>query len=369
MDRDRPAGNRNAARQPLRVLLMPDATALNPYQRRLADALAGEGVEVALAQPAGVLPLLGALRRHPDAQVLHLHWTHRLVLGGSRWRSALKGLRFLLELALLRRRVRVVWTAHNLLEHERRFPRLELAVHRCAARLYHAIIVHCEAAERALAASYRLRGGRGAPRAVIPHGHYIGVHSTAAERRPARRALGLEETASVFAHLGQIRPYKGVFELIDAFARLRAPRAYLLVAGRPWDAATAARLAAHARRDPRVRVFPGFIPEARMPLYLGAADALVLPYRDVLTSGSAMLAMSYGRAVIMPRCGCAAEMLGEAGTLLYDPAAPGALDAALRRALATDLEALGAAGRSRAEAFDWAGIAARTAAVYRGPAR
>src|SRR5699024_10937386 len=88
---------------------------------------------------------------------LHLHWTHRLVLGSTRPRSLVKGTRFVCELAALRvRGVRVVWTAHNIVEHERRHPAIELFFGRIAARLYTRLIVHCAAAGSAVAAAYRL---------------------------------------------------------------------------------------------------------------------------------------------------------------------------------------------------------------------
>jgi len=56
---------------------------------------------------------------------------------------------------------------------------------------------------------------------------------------------------------------------------------------------------------------------------LGDADAVVLPFRDILTSGSAILALSHGRPVIAPALGCLPGTLPSDATFLYDADAPG----------------------------------------------
>lgn len=345
---------------------MPDSTRDNAYQRQLARALEELGVDVALADPAGTLPLLRAVRAHAPVHVLHLHWTHHLVLGSTRLRSLIKGTRFLCELAVLRLRgVRVVWTAHNIVNHERQNPAIELFFGRIAMRLYTRVIVHCAAAREAVAAAYHLSRRRHARMEVIPHGHFIDSYPDTVEQDAARARLGLEAGAPVFVHFGQIRPYKGVFELLDAFDAMASPSAELVVAGKPWNDRMATTLQARARRNPRIRLFLGFVPDDEVQLYMKAADAVVLPYRDILTSGSAMLAMSFGRAVIMPRCGCAEEMLnGSRGALLYEASDKQGLAAALRTALDADLKTMGARNRLRAAGFDWRQIAVQTTAAY-----
>jgi glycosyltransferase involved in cell wall biosynthesis len=102
-----------------------------------------------------------------------------------------------------------------------------------------------------------------------------------------------------------------------------------------------------------------------MQVFLRAADAMVLPYRDVLTSGSAILGMTFGLPIIAPRIGCLPETL-EGCSILYDPDEPWGLRAALDGALEADLAALGAEGARIAATLDWGPIGARTARIYRG---
>jgi beta-1,4-mannosyltransferase len=102
-------------------------------------------------------------------------------------------------------------------------------------------------------------------------------------------------------------------------------------------------------------------------VFLRAADAVVLPYRDVLTSGSAILAMTFGLPVVAPRIGCLPEAL-DGCSILYDPDRPPGLRAALDEALRADLRALGARAAAVAASLDWGMVGARTAAIYRGTA-
>ncbi len=350
----------------LRVLMVPDGRGGNPYQRALVEGLEPENVTVAFSQFHGRWPLLHALRTHGPVDVMHLHWTHRLVVGRSKGNTLYRTARFLTELAIIRLRgIRIVWTAHNLVDHERGYSSIELFANAVAARLYNGIIVHCPSASEIVSDAFKLPSSYAKKFTAIPHGSFIGLYEDSITREQARARLQLEEDAPVFIHFGQIREYKGAFDLLDAFEQLDAPNARLVIAGKPWDEAIANRLQERARRDSRVSVFLGFVPDEQVQCYLKAADVVVLPYQDILTSGSAILAMSFGKTVIMPRCGFASDTFGEKDAVLYDPEQKGALHDALADALGRDLAEMGAACLRRAESYDWPGVSKSTAAVYR----
>jgi glycosyltransferase involved in cell wall biosynthesis len=92
---------------------------------------------------------------------------------------------------------------------------------------------------------------------------------------------------------------------------------------------------------------------------------VVLPFRDVLSPASLVLAMGFGRLIVAPRIGCIPETADPEGTILYDPSRPGALEAALGEAAARDGEACGRLNRERAATFDWRFMAQETAGAYR----
>ena len=339
----------------------------NPYQTLLADALRDEGLTVTLGEgptPRPVAPLMIAWLRAGMPRVVHLHWMHRYLeplLGHRSWAAR----RTLLELRVLRRLgVRVVWTLHNIGEHDGRHKSLETAFHRQLVALSDAVICHCEAARQMAIDAYDLPASTHDRLRVVPHGNYAGWYADTLGRDAARAALGMTNGERAFLFIGQVRGYKGVEELLSVFAALDAPDARLIVAGRPNKKQTRINVEAAAARDARISCALGIIPDDRMQVYLRGADAVILPYRDVLTSGSAILAMTFGQPVIAPAIGCLPESLGSEGTILYAADDPNALADALRTALTVDLAALGERAAAHAARLAWGPIARTTAELY-----
>lgn len=352
----------------LRVLSLPDYSGNNPYQRLLAAGLAGEGVRSIRGRPGRrqPFPILRAWLRGGRPPVLHLHWTHEY-LKGSTGPTRIDRWRFLAQLRLLKRLgVRIVWTMHNLGGHEGSRHASEMAVHRELVGLADAVICHCGAAREAAIAAYGLGTAEAAKLRVVPHGSYVGAYPDAIAGADARARLGLPAQGPVLLFLGAVRGYKGTDDLVAAFGAVEDPSARLLIAGKPRGTGIEARLAAAAAADRRIVLALRYVADEELQVWLRAADAVVLPFREILTSGSAILALSFGRPVVAPALGCLPETVPQAAGVLYDPDAPGALAGALRRVLDGDLAAMGAAARARADELDWGQIAATTAALYRG---
>jgi len=355
----------------MNILFIPDGSRGNPYQLELSKALRRCNVSVTLTSGIGKMPILGAIQAHGKPDILHLHWTHGFIGASSSLKTVAKGVRFLLELALLKLMgIKLVWTVHNLLQHERQHPRLELLFTRIAVHLYDHLIVHCETAKEAVIKAYRLPRRFSKRISVIPHGNYLGCYENSISRSVARERLGFQDEHIVFLYIGQIRPYKGVPLLIDTFLNLQDSRARLLIAGKPATDQLKEEIEEGAQRDPRIVLRLTFIPHNEIQLYLNAADVVVLPYQDILTSGAAILAISFGCPVIAPRIGCMAETIDESkGGFLYDPEREGDLLRAMQEALKADLVAMGKYNLNKARKLDWDRIAKMTSEVYKSVLR
>src|SRR5262249_45373307 len=144
---------------------------------------------------------------------------------------------------------RVVWTVHNALPHERHT--LDRALRWLLVRSAR-LVVHAEAARAALPPT-RL------PAAGGPPGHYIRRYPDELSAADARRTLGLATPDRVFVCFGQLRAYKGVGALLDAFAGLPGPGLRLVIAGRPATDADAEIVRTAARCDPRVNAHLAFV--------------------------------------------------------------------------------------------------------------
>ncbi len=99
---------------------------------------------------------------------------------------------------------------------------------------------------------------------------------------------------------------------------------------------------------------------------MNAADAVVLPYRQITTSGAAMLAWSFGKPVIAPALPAFTEPMAAAPFLglLYDPARPDGLAEALRQAIAIDWQSRHQPILAWVRQFDWPSIGQQMAALY-----
>lgn len=351
----------------MKVLFLPDGSRSNPYQYELAEDLKRHGVNVILSNGIGSLPILGTIRMYGKPDVLHLHWPHGFVVAKTHIKSFLKAMRFLAELTLVRvMGVRIVWTVHNLLQHEREHPQLELFFNRIFVYLCDQLIVHCDAAGKELMKCYRLPSRFKNKINVIPHGNYIRSYPNQTSRDEARRRFGLTIDHVVFLFLGQIRSYKGVPDLIDAFLKLDHPDARLLIAGKAANESVKAQIRKLCERDSRIQAFLEFVPDEDVQLYMNAADVVVLPYKDILTSGAAILAMSFGRPVIAPRLGCVAELIEEGkGGFLYAPEDETGLLHTMRKAIGANLAKMGKYNLKKASKLDWDKIARMTLGVYR----
>jgi len=360
----------------LHVLSFPDYRGSNPYQQALAAALEAQGVTLEMHDgKAPVLPLTRVALTGSRPDVVHVHFIARYVIVDEEkvgplagfFLSVLFGLQLLVELTALRLAgIRLIWTAHDLLNHERRALGVEKAVKHIFVRaLCDTVIVHCDRAGDLLVETFALPEDVRRKLTVVPHGHFLDHYENEIDRAKAREALGIEAESTVFLFFGWIRRYKNVVTLVETFRELDAPDARLLVVGNPRTDRLEREVRVAAGLDDRVRTVLEFVPDEEIQTYMNAADVVVLPFRTgrqtMLTSGSVVLAMGFGRPIVTPRLGCV-ECLVDGGGVLYDRDRE--LGHALSTAMSSNLAEMGARNRRRIERFDWESIALQTTAVY-----
>ncbi len=336
----------------------------NPYQRLLAEKLGNLGVRVEEAEPHFII--LPNLMRRGKPDILHLHTLAPLFLSSTTLRSFLRMIISVFQLVILRLMgVRIIWTAHDLKSHANRHIMLDRIFTVLLSRLVHAIITHCETAKREVARKLYVRNLD--KTFIIPHANYIDTYKNNISRSEARRKLGFSEKDVVLLSLGLIRPYKGIPELIDAFKKIPQNGAQLVIAGKPTTATLGESLERKAAGCENIKLIPEFIPDEEIQLYLNACDAAVFAFRDIFTSGSVILAMSFGRACIAPRKGCIGDVLDGSGGFLYDPDEQDGLLQALKGAIENKaaLQDMGEHNLKAVEQWSWSRIAEMTFKVYR----
>lgn len=182
------------------------------------------------------------------------------------------------------------WTVHNEVPHEIGFYRQFLAMRTLLAREADVVLVHNSVSIETLAHQVAL--DRSKVRA-LPHASYLDMYEDGATLRaglkgvPERRIQGF----------GWIRLQKGFGEVIKMLppSFLAARGSSIRISGHGPEAG--AVIAQQARRGD-VQWDVRHVPDAEAPHLLRSAACVVLPYRRVLTSGVALLAMSVGALIV-----------------------------------------------------------------------
>jgi glycosyltransferase involved in cell wall biosynthesis len=318
------------------------------YTASFYEALEALGVEV----QEGIFSARWLWPRLRRGDVAHLHWpSFYYATDVGRGRLLLNFLRYCVVLAAIRLRGgRIAWTAHNLLPHD---PSLLPAVDRAARRVLIAlsarVFAHGESAAAILRETFPGVDGK---LTLISHGHWIGRYPGDIDRAAARAKLGLEVDDYVCLFFGMCKPYKSLHTLMGAFRRMPDPKLRLLVAGTFPDPAYRARVVELAGGDPRIRFDSRIIPDEEVAPYMLACDAVVAPYREILTSGTAMLAMGFGRPVLSLARGALCDIVTPRVGVLCRVMDEESLQAALEAICATSFDEEEIVAHARRYTFD-----------------
>jgi len=123
-----------------------------------------------------------------------------------------------------------------------------------------------------------------------------------------------------------------------------------------------------ARPDRRIRLKLGFLPDEELAQVIFACDVVVLPFKEVFTSGSLVMAITCGKPVVVPNVGFIGEYVDKSCAFFYEANDDEGLFKALKAALETDLNQLAQKGdhaRALSMKLDWKVIGGKIAEVYR----
>jgi glycosyltransferase involved in cell wall biosynthesis len=311
---------------------------------------AARGLEARARLPfkaAEHLPDMLRLRRAADADVVHYQWLTAPAL----------------DVHLLPPRRPRLLTAHYILP-QRPSRRAVRSARRVFAAM-DAVVAHSEHG------AARLRDEVGLDPArvrVIPHGAFDYLTELPEEKPLPPELEGAE--GPVILSFGLLRPYKGIENLIEAFARMSAAvpaGAELWVVGNPrMDVAPLRELAERAAG--RVRFATRFVDDAEIPAIFRRADLLVLPYLDAEHSGVLYTGLAFGKPMVLSAVGGFPEVAEAGAARLVRPGNVPELAAVLEELVGdgsarADLAA--AATRAAAGPFSWDEAARRTIDLYR----
>jgi len=266
----------------------------NPFVRLFLDGLAEAGCDIVSIDKVEYFPT-----KAPD--IVLLHWAERIFgESQSRWQMIRKIVKLLRALSKLPQTTKVVWLVHNLAPHDARklqriiWPRYlrQLIRHVDAIlTLSPGTVTQVQAALPALA---------GLPSQGLWHPSYPDASVSESVRLEARARYGWTQDEKVLGYCGQIRPYKGVEDLLTAFLSTTDQNLRLFISGRPGRASFAEQLAKMASGDPRVALDLRNLSNEEFKEALSVCDRVVAPFRDYLHSGSLVHALSASCPILTP---------------------------------------------------------------------
>ncbi len=346
----------------LRVLCLPYVT--NPFFSRLCDGLRRFVRDVSFD--------IKRMWDDPFAfDILHIHFPEafyewgNLLSPSAAFREAKS---FITRLEDLHNSgVKIVWTVHNLHSHDPLYPYLDDMVYNGVIKYSHGIIMQCRRTIHLLEERYPASSGK--LRKIIPLMNYIDVYPDDVSRHDARSLLGINNDHLVYLCIGQIRPYKGISLLFEAFNKVLSvhPNIILLVAGRfslKMSRAASYLLRLRSLFHPKIILKAGFINDSDLQIYLNAADVCVFSFKDILMSSSVILAQSFGLPVIAPDTGCLPDLIKEDWGFLYKQGNADDLANRMIQAMDLDLSGMGKKAKNFQLQHDYISIAKRTADFY-----
>jgi glycosyltransferase involved in cell wall biosynthesis len=166
------------------------------------------------------------------------------------------------------------------------------------------IRLHTEIERRNMIESFGVRPER---TTVTAHGAHF-IRRTTMTRDAARRSLGIPEGELVFLAIGFIQPHKAFDLAVRAFDGLGGQGCSLHVVGsvrvdEPQHLAYLAELQALVEATPGAHLHNQYVSDEQFDRWLVASDVVVLPYRNIWSSGVLERALLYDRRVIATAVG------------------------------------------------------------------
>ena len=184
------------------------------------------------------------------------------------------------------------------------------------------VLVHTEVERRDLVEAFGVRPER---TAVTAHGAHF-VRRTSMSREAARRSLGIPADELVFLAIGFIQPHKAFDRAVRAFDGLAAHGCSLHVVGsvrvdEPEHLDYLADLQELVAATPGAHLHNQYVSDELFDRWLVASDVVVLPYRNIWSSGVLERALLYDRKVIASAVGgLSHQVAARPGVTLVDDA-------------------------------------------------
>lgn len=196
---------------------------------------------------------------------------------------------------------KVIYTAHNVLPHDKRgmiYDKKFALIY----RIQDEIIVHTLFIKNQIVDSFAVKPDK---IHVVPHGVYEKEMNQNITRQSARKKLELKEDSTVILFFGIIQAYKGFDILTKSIDLLEGNSDYEIVVAGKVASEYKKEFEIHKQRtqNKNYTYLLKYLSDEEVEDCFKAADITVLPYKEASQSGVLFMSYTYGLPVIAPNLG------------------------------------------------------------------
>lgn len=192
---------------------------------------------------------------------------------------------------------KIIWVFHNKYPHDATPNKVSTKNMNWLAKHSNTIMLHSKSSRRYIP-NFVLNGKKAA---YVPHVLYnLHDHNTNMEMLKAKYGIKAEDF--VYTIFGRIRPYKNIETGIEAFQKIKAENAKLLIAGAPTDSKYARRIKELCNEDSNIILDLHYLSDAILDALIDLSDVILLTHKDISSMNSGVMIQSFsrGKTVIAP---------------------------------------------------------------------
>lgn len=273
------------------LFFFPNYSGGNPYQKLLYKPLVDLNWKVA---PSSISSLLQTKSIDYSKTIFHMHWLNAIYSDCSNNDDAWDKINIFIEEITNFQKLggKIIWTIHNHIPHENRFPEQDLRLRHFLAETADRIHLHCGSHYDEL---HYLRLNPSKIQ-IHRHGNYIDYYGK----------FNIEERLHSFnpkkpraLFLGMIRGYKNINGLISIASDLTSQGIQVTIAGKCEDLKTEEKLKLLSTQK-GVTTILRRLTEHEVHQLCANNDIGIISYEKILTSGTIKLYLSYAMHIIAP---------------------------------------------------------------------
>lgn len=300
-------------RKEIKIACLPVAGIENPYQYLMINGLNyGDNTAAVSGVNDRFLGILRTAILHKP-NFIHFDWITSYYIRRRLWMTILNIPLFVFQILFVKYifNIKIVWTLHNIQPHDTKYSKIHnfcrsfFARHTSWIRLFSEDSI--DRAQNMLKVKCKF--------IICPEGSYVNYYENIISNEEARLKLNIKKDDFVYLYLGYIKPYKGIEELITSFQQLKILNKKLIIAGNALNIDYFNEI---YTKDDNLLFENRFIENNELQNFYKSANVVVLPFKKIENSGSAILAMGFKKTVIAPRMGVLERRLINQSKFLFN---------------------------------------------------